>query len=81
MCQLLRARHEDSISIGMLPQQLKDTLNITDEVTRSQISALGDAPTNELWAGLQQALRDASSSTALAIFSLEKLIKTSTEDG
>lgn len=77
ICQLLRARYEEQAELGALPQQLQDTLGITDETTKSHISALANTSTTELWDSLQQGLRDASTSTAMAMFNLDKLVKNS----
>lgn len=73
---MLRARYEDDVSLGSLPQQLQATLEITDDTTKTQITALAHTSTTELWDSLQQGLKDVSKSTAMAMFNLDKLVKT-----
>lgn len=80
ICQLLRARNEEGAEVGTLPQQLQESLNITDQATKTQITALSQLPSIELWDGLQQGLREASASTAMVIFNLDKLVNSSSEE-
>lgn len=70
--QLLRARHEEAADVGFIPPRLQETLQLTDEATKKQITGLANKSSTELWDTLQAELQDGCKSVNMAMFNLTK---------
>lgn len=69
----MRARHEEGADIGFIPPRLQETLQLTDETTKKQITVLANKSTTELWDSLQFEFAEGTKSINMAIFNLDKL--------
>ena len=71
--QLLRSRHEEGADVGFIPPRLQDTLQLTDETTKKQITGLANKASSDLWDTLQVELQEGCKSVNMAMFNLSKV--------
>lgn len=72
--QLLRSRHEGGSDVGVIPPTLQDTLKLTDDATKRQVTDLANLSTSELWDALQTALADGSKAINISKFNIDKVV-------